>query len=102
MPLIVANAGNDEATGESCSKYIVRVSFSNAQVNRPMGKWLFDKGVKKIYTLAPDYAAGRQMIDAFTATFKKAGRRDRRRRLYAIPEDPGFRPLSDQGESGQS
>ncbi len=100
VPLIVANAGNDEATGASCSKYIVRVSFSNAQVNRPMGQWLFDKGVKKIYTLAPDYAAGRQMIDAFTATFKKAGRRDRRRGLYAIPEDPGFRPLSDQGESG--
>ncbi len=73
VPLIVANAGNDEATGASCSKYIVRVSFSNAQVNRPMGQWLFDKGVKKVYTLAPDYAAGRQMIDAFTATFKKAG-----------------------------
>ena len=35
-PLIVANAGNDEATGESCSPYIVRVSFSNGQVNRPM------------------------------------------------------------------
>jgi len=73
VPLIVANAGNDEATGASCSKYIVRVSFSNAQINRPMGQWLYDKGVKKIYTLAPDYAAGRQMIDAFTATFKKAG-----------------------------
>ena len=73
VPLIVANAGNDEATGASCSKYIVRVSFSNAQVNRPMGQWLFDRGVKKIYTLAPDYAAGRQMIDAFAATFKKAG-----------------------------
>jgi branched-chain amino acid transport system substrate-binding protein len=73
VPLIVANAGNDEATGASCSKYIVRVSFSNAQVNRPMGQWLFDKGVKKVYTLAPDYAAGRQMIDAFSATFEKAG-----------------------------
>ena len=73
VPLIVANAGNDEATGASCSKYIVRVSFSNAQINRPMGQWLYDKGVKKVYTLAPDYAAGRQMMDAFSATFKKAG-----------------------------
>ena len=33
---------------------------------------------------------------------QEGGRRDRRRRLYAVPEDPGFRPLSDQGEGGQS
>lgn len=30
VPLIVANAGNNLATGENCSPYIVRVSFSNA------------------------------------------------------------------------
>ncbi|MFU8865734.1 MAG: ABC transporter substrate-binding protein [Rhodobacterales bacterium] len=73
VPLIVANAGNDEATGADCSPFITRMSFSNGQVNRPMGKWMFDQGVKKVFTLAPDYAAGRQMIDAFTATFTAAG-----------------------------
>ncbi|MCI4662485.1 MAG: ABC transporter substrate-binding protein [Neomegalonema sp.] len=73
VPLIVANAGNDDATGAKCSPYITRMSFSNAQVNRPMGKWLAEQGVKKVFTLAPDYAAGRQMIDAFTASFTAAG-----------------------------
>ena len=73
VPLIVANAGNDKATGSACSAYISRVSFSNGQVNRPMGGWLADKGVKKVYTLAPDYAAGHQMIEAFTETFTAAG-----------------------------
>jgi len=73
VPLIVANAGNNKATGESCSPYIVRVSFSNAQVNRPMGPWLVERGVKKVYTLAPDYAAGHQMIEAFTESFTAAG-----------------------------
>lgn len=73
VPLIVANAGNDEATGENCSPYIVRVSFSNGQVNRPMGQWMAEQGIKKVYTLAPDYAAGRQMIDAFKSTFTAAG-----------------------------
>lgn len=73
VPLIVSNAGNDEATGEACSPYITRVSFSNHQVNRPMGKWLVEQGVKKVFTIAPDYAAGRQMIDAFTASFTEAG-----------------------------
>jgi branched-chain amino acid transport system substrate-binding protein len=72
-PLIVANAGNDEITGQRCSKYITRVSFSNSQVNRPMGKWLFDRGIRKVYTIAPDYAAGHQMIDGFAEAFKAAG-----------------------------
>jgi branched-chain amino acid transport system substrate-binding protein len=73
VPLIVANAGNDEATGEACSPYITRISFSNQQVNRPMGQWMVDQGVKKVFTIAPDYAAGRQMIDAFTTAFTAAG-----------------------------
>jgi len=73
VPLIVANAGNDEATGEACSPFVTRISFSNQQVNRPMGKWMVDQGVKKVFTIAPDYAAGRQMIDAFTTAFTAAG-----------------------------
>lgn len=73
VPLIVANAGNDDATGADCSAYITRMSFSNAQVNRPMGTHLFEQGIEKVFTMAPDYAAGRQMIDAFTSTFEEAG-----------------------------
>ncbi|PHP28718.1 ABC transporter [Limimaricola cinnabarinus] len=73
VPLIVANAGNDEATGVDCSPYITRISFSNGQVNRPMGTWLAGQGVEKVYTLAPDYAAGRQMIGGFVETFEAAG-----------------------------
>ncbi len=73
VPLIVANAGNNHATGKDCSKYIVRVSFSNGQINRPMGPWMAEQGIKKVYTMAPDYAAGRQMIEAFTETFTAAG-----------------------------
>ena len=73
VPLIVANAGNDEATGENCSPYISRVSFSNRQVSGPMGEWLAEQGVKTAYTLAPDYAAGHQMVEAFTQKFTEGG-----------------------------
>ena len=73
VPLIVANAGNDAATGAKCSPWITRVSFSNSQVNRPMGAWMAANGVKKVYTLAPDYAAGHQQIGAFSEAFKAAG-----------------------------
>lgn len=73
VPLIVANAGNDEATGADCSAYITRMSFSNQQVNRPMGKWLYDQGKRKVFTIGADYAAGRQMIGAFADGFTQAG-----------------------------
>ncbi len=73
IPLIVANAGNNDATGSRCSKYVIRVSFSNAQINRPMGAWLYENGVRTVYTLAPDYAAGHQMIEAFSEAFTAAG-----------------------------
>lgn len=73
VPLVVANAGNDDMTGAACSPYIIRVSFSNSQVNRPMGQWLYDRGIRKVYTLAPDYAAGHQQIDAFAGAFEAAG-----------------------------
>jgi branched-chain amino acid transport system substrate-binding protein len=73
VPLIVANAGADEATGARCSEYITRVSFSNSQVNRPMGQWMYDQGVRSVYVMAPDYAAGREQIGAFTQAFIAAG-----------------------------
>lgn len=73
VPLIVANAGNDGATGAQCSPYIVRVSFSNGQVNRPMGQWMYDQGIKKVYIIAPDYAAGHQQMAGFKETYTAAG-----------------------------
>lgn len=73
VPLIVANAGNDAATGADCSPYITRLSFSNSQINRPMGTWMANEGIGTVYTLAPDYAAGRQMIEAFSEAYASAG-----------------------------
>jgi branched-chain amino acid transport system substrate-binding protein len=72
-PLLVANAGNDLMTGAKCSPYVIRVSFSNSMINRPMGTWLAEQGVKKVYLMAPDYAAGHQMMEAFRGTFTAGG-----------------------------
>lgn len=72
-PIVVANAGNDLMTGERCSPYLVRVSFSNSQIVRPMGPWMAAKGVESAYLLAPDYAAGRQMMGTFKESFEAAG-----------------------------
>jgi branched-chain amino acid transport system substrate-binding protein len=72
-PIVVSNAGNDDMTGAKCSPYLVRVSFSNSQINRPMGPWLARKGVRTAYLLAPDYAAGHQMMAAFKEGFLANG-----------------------------
>ncbi|GAB5471232.1 MAG: ABC transporter substrate-binding protein [Rhodospirillales bacterium] len=73
VPVIVANAGNNDMTGQRCSPYVLRVSFSNAQMNRPMGDYMADKGLKRVHLMAPDYAAGHQMMNAFKETFEAKG-----------------------------
>ena len=72
-PLVIANAGNDALTGERCSPWIVRTSFSNSQINRDMGPWMADQGYRKAFLMAFDYAAGHQMMDAFKEGFTRAG-----------------------------
>lgn len=72
-PLIIPNAGVNEATGPMCAPHIFRTSFSNWQVCQPMGKVMFDAGHRNVATITWRYAAGTQMIDAFKEGFTKAG-----------------------------
>ena len=72
-PLLVSNAGNDLMTGEKCSPYITRISFSMSQIARPMGDYVARQGIKKVYLLASDYAAGHQQLKSFRASFEAAG-----------------------------
>lgn len=72
-PLIITNAGNDRLTGPACSPWILRTSFSNAQVNRPMGRWMADRGYRRVFLIAFDYAAGRQTMEAFRDSFTASG-----------------------------
>ena len=73
VPLIVSNAGNNSLTGEQCSPWILRTSFSNSQIVREMGPWMAAKGFKNVFLMAFDYAAGHQMMDAFRGGFVEAG-----------------------------
>ena len=72
-PLVVANAGNIDVTGERCSPWIVRTSFSNAQIVRDMGPWMAGEGYKTAFLMAFDYAAGHQMMDTFREGFEASG-----------------------------
>jgi branched-chain amino acid transport system substrate-binding protein len=50
--------------------YAFRSSLSVWQANEPMGTWLADKGFKRVFVTGPDYAMGREAIDAFDRSFK--------------------------------
>lgn len=72
-PLIIINAGADALTGERCSEWVVRVSFSNDQFTRDSGEWIVKQGYKTAYTMTADYIGGRNIIDSFKENYTKAG-----------------------------
>lgn len=72
--MIVANAGAGAITGAARNPYIWRTSFTNAQVASVMGKHLAGKAdVGPVYVIAPDYAAGAEVIRGFKSTFEAGG-----------------------------
>ena len=101
-PLIITNAGNDALTGEKCSPWIVRTSFSNSQINRDMGPWMAAQGYKSAFLMAFDYAAGHQMMDAFKAGFTGAGGAIAGEAYPPLGETKDFGPLPREGQGRRS
>jgi len=73
QPTIIINAGAGNITGKDCSPWVMRVSFSNEQIIRDSGAWLFKKGMKTAFVMAADYAGGREIIEIFKREFTKSG-----------------------------
>jgi branched-chain amino acid transport system substrate-binding protein len=71
--LIVSNAGADAISRERCSKWIFRASFSNWQPCHPMGTWVAKNLSKEVFLTAPNYQAGKDMMNAFKESFVAAG-----------------------------
>jgi branched-chain amino acid transport system substrate-binding protein len=71
--LIVSNAGADAISRERCSRWIFRTSFSNWQPCQPMGGWVAKNVSKDVFLTAPNYQAGKDMMNAFKETFVPAG-----------------------------
>src|SRR6266487_4173477 len=71
--LIVSNAGADAISRDRCSKWIFRTSFSNWQPCQPMGGWVAKNVSKEVFQVAPNYQAGKDMMNAFKETFVPAG-----------------------------
>jgi branched-chain amino acid transport system substrate-binding protein len=68
--VISSNAGHSMYSGKKCHKNFFNSAWENTQTPMAVGQMLNNEGVKKLYILAPNYAAGKQMITGLTRTFK--------------------------------
>lgn len=68
--LISANAGPSPIAGKLCHENFFSTSWQNDQTTMAMGEVLNQKGVKSIYLMAPNYAAGKNMVAGVERTFK--------------------------------
>ena len=68
--LISANAGPSQIAGELCHKNFFSTSWKNDQTPMAMGEYLNSKGVKSMYLMAGNYAAGKDMLAGVKRTFK--------------------------------
>ena len=68
--LISANAGPSQIAGELCNKNFFSTSWQNDQTPMAMGEYLNTKGVKSLYLMGPNYAAGKDMLAGVKRTYK--------------------------------
>ena len=68
--LISANAGPSQIAGELCSEYFFSTSWQNDQTPQAMGTYMNTKGVKSVFLIGPNYAAGKDMLAGVASTYK--------------------------------
>ena len=68
--MIGTNAGPHELAGKGCSELFFTTSWQNDQTPEAMGKYMQDQGLTDVYAMAPNYAAGKDMITGFKRYFK--------------------------------
>jgi branched-chain amino acid transport system substrate-binding protein len=68
--MVDANAGPSQLAGELCSPYVFSTSWQNDQTPAAMGLYMNQKGVKSVFLIGPNYAAGKDMLAGVKSTFK--------------------------------
>src|SRR5271168_2407526 len=67
---VIANAGASQVSGELCSPYVFSTSWNNDQSPEAMGMYMNQKGLKKVFQIGPNYAAGKDMLQGMRNTYK--------------------------------
>ncbi len=67
---ISTNAGPSILAGKQCNPHFFAGAFQNDQNYEGMGQYLKDKGYKKVYLMAPNYPAGKDMLTGVKRYYK--------------------------------
>ena len=68
--LIIANAGETRLAGANCSPFIFSTSWTNDQNPIAVADYMNAKGIKSVYLIGPNYAAGKENLGGFKSAFK--------------------------------
>lgn len=68
--IVSANAGPSQIAGPLCSPYFFSTSWQNDQTPQAMGMYMNQKGLKSVFLIGPNYAAGKDMLAGVSSTFK--------------------------------
>ena len=62
---ISPNAGPSQLAGEGCSPYFFAASWQNDAIHEAPGKFALDRGMKNVFLLSANYAAGKDAMAGF-------------------------------------
>ena len=68
--LISSNAGPSQLAGKLCNENFFSTSWQNDQTPMAMGEVLNQRGIKSLYVMSPNYAAGKNMVSGVERTYK--------------------------------
>jgi branched-chain amino acid transport system substrate-binding protein len=89
--LVVSNAGAGPVTGDT--PYVWRTSFTNGQVAYAIGQQIAkDVGGKRVFAMAPDYAAGEEAVAGFKAGLQAGGGKVAGQQLTPFGKTEDFQP----------
>jgi len=68
--MIGTNAGPHQLAGKQCNKYFFTTSWQNDSTPEAMGHVMNDRKLTDVYVMAPNYAAGKDMVNGFKRSYK--------------------------------
>jgi len=68
--MISSNPGPSQLAGKDCSKYFLSTSWQGDTWAEAMGAYMQKRGIQNVYLMAPNYAAGRDVIAGFKRFYK--------------------------------
>jgi branched-chain amino acid transport system substrate-binding protein len=67
---IATNAGPSPIAGAQCKANVFSMAWQNDGAAEAMGKFAQDRGIKRVYLMAPNYQAGKDMLAGFKRFYK--------------------------------